>query len=380
MQVAVVGGGVFGTALAWRLAVRGHQVALLEPEGFGHAGSASGDKSRIVRALYDDPAFAASGHASLALWEAWSKELGERLVELTGVLYLNEPGEAGAAFTARVDQGIANVKRLGGFAEALTPAEIKRQFPAIEVTGLSRGVFEPRAGFGRVALAARMFGRAAIQTGNVDRLAVRATAITEHAGAATGVAFPGGSVEAEVIVVAAGFDGAALVAPFAGDLGIRRLPHWTAYFRVDGPNAEMLRTPNLPCWADLGNALYGFPDDGRSGFKVAWHEPTVLNSPHAAEGRPSKAQIEELRRAAMRRFPALAKARCVDTFPCAYDATVDESFRIGPVRGIARLWFVGGLSGHGFKHAPAIAESLAAAIDGEPGVVDLAPFGWVNRA
>ncbi len=376
MQVAVVGGGVFGTALAWRLAVRGHKVALVEPEGFGHAGAASGDKSRIVRALYDDPAFTASGHASLALWDVWSEELGERLVEHTGVLYFNEPGEAGAAFTAWVDRGIENLKRVGGFAEALTPNEVKKQFPAIEVGGMSRAVYEPTAGFGRAALATRMFGHAAIQTGLVERLAVRATAISGHAGAATGVAFHGGSVEAEAIVVAAGFEGASLVAPFTGDLGIRRLPHWTAYFRVDGPSAELVRMPNLPCWADLGNGLYGFPDDGRSGVKVAWHEPTLANSPHASDGKPTKAQIEELRRAASRRFPALAKARCIDTFPCAYDATPDESFRIGPVPGIQRLWFVGGLSGHGFKHAPAIAESVAAAIDGEAGVVDLAPFGW----
>jgi glycine/D-amino acid oxidase-like deaminating enzyme len=377
MQVAVVGGGVFGTALAWRLAVRGHKVALIEPEGFGHAGSASGDKSRIVRALYDDPAFTASGHASLALWDAWGHELGERLVEHTGVLYFNEPGEAGAAFTAWVDRGIANVAKVGGFAEVLTPAEVEKLYPAIDTSGMSRAVFEPAAGFGRAALATRIFGLAAIKTGSVERLAVRATAITEHAGAATGVAFHGGSVEAEAIVVAAGFAGAALVAPFTGELDIRRLPHWTAYFRVDGPSAEMLRMPNLPCFADLGNGLYGFPDDGRSGFKVAWHEPTIANSPHASDGRPTQAQIEELRRAASRRFPALAKGRCIDTFPCAYDATPDESFRIGPVPGVERLWFVGGLSGHGFKHAPAIAESLAATIDGTgaPPVIDLAAFG-----
>jgi sarcosine oxidase len=375
MQVAVVGGGVFGTAIAWRLAVRGHTVALVEPEGFGHAGSASGDKTRIVRALYDQPSFTASGHASLALWEAWGAELGERLVEKTGVLYFNEPGEAGAPFTAWVDKGIKHLEKLGGRTYVFAPNEVAAKWPAIDVTGMSRAVLEPDAGFGRAALSARVFGQAAIDTGRVERLGARVTSITEHAGAATGVAFHGGSVEAELIVVCAGFEGAALVAPFVGDVGITRLPHWTAYFRVDGPAAEMVRTPNLPCFADLGNGLYGFPDESKHGFKVAWHEPRARNSPHRSDGRPTKEQIEDLRKAASRRFPALAKARCIDTYPCAYDATPDESFRIGPIPGVERLWFVGGLSGHGFKHAPAIAESIAAAIDGEPGVIDLAAFG-----
>ncbi len=155
MHVAVVGGGVFGSVLAWRLAARGHSVALMEPIGVGHAGSASGDRTRLVRALYDDAAFAASGHASLALFHAWSRELGAPLVDLDGVLYLNDEGEDAAAFARWVDLGVANVTQLGGATEELTPAEVARRWPAIDTRGLARAVFEPNAGFARAGVSRR---------------------------------------------------------------------------------------------------------------------------------------------------------------------------------------------------------------------------------
>src|SRR5580700_4679134 len=93
MRVVIAGGGIFGQVIAWRLATRGHHAVVVEPRGPGNAASASGDRSRVVRALYDEPCFAASGHRSIELWARWSAELGARLVEAVGVAYLDRAGE-----------------------------------------------------------------------------------------------------------------------------------------------------------------------------------------------------------------------------------------------------------------------------------------------
>jgi glycine/D-amino acid oxidase-like deaminating enzyme len=74
-----------------------------------------------------------------------------------------------------------------------------------------------------------------------------------------------------------------------------------------------------------------------------------------------------------RALPRLADARFVRGYAGAFDITpdwmpiLDES----PVRG---FFVAAGLSGHGFKLAPAVGEMMAALITGKTAPVSLAPF------
>lgn len=381
MHVAVAGGGIFGQVIAWRLALRGHRVSLIEPIGPGNAGSGSGDRSRIVRALYDDRGFAEAGHLGLALWSAWSAALGARLVEPIGVLYFDRRGseDAAAAFRSWLDRGIAHVRDLGGAAEEIDPVEASRRWPGVATADLARVVFEPAGGFGRPALACRTIARASLATGLVEHVPATAERVALQSGRAAGLLVRDRDatlrvIEADAVVVAAGFAGVALVAEYTGDLGVRRLPHWTSYWDVPYPEGASLGIDRLPVWADLGAAIYGFPDDGESGFKMAWHEPRAGLEEPAAEGAPTTAQIEALREAAATRFPALRGATYRGHYACAYDATADEVFKIGAVPGVEGLYFVGGMSGHGFKHAPGLGESVAALVTGEAPALDLSAY------
>jgi glycine/D-amino acid oxidase-like deaminating enzyme len=330
-----------------------------------------------VRALYDEPCFAASGHRSLELWARWSAELGARLVEPIGVAYLDRDGEDEGAqqFRAWLDRGIENLRALDAATEEIAPAEAARRWPGMSPESLRRVVFEPAGGFGRSALATRTIAHAGLATGGVTHVGAAAERVIVKSAAARGLATadPSAEIAADAVVIAAGLGGVALVHPFVGDLGIRPLPHWTSYWDVPYPEGADLAMGRLPAWANLGALLYGFPDDGESGFKMAWHAPRSTAREHA-DGPPSAAQLEELRRAAEVRFPGLRRATCRGTFSCAYDATPDERFRIGPVPGVAGLYFVGGMSGHGFKHAPALGDAVAALVAGEEPETSLSPY------
>jgi sarcosine oxidase len=381
MRVTVAGGGIFGQVIAWRLAVRGHDVTLVEPVGPGHGASGSGDRSRIVRALYDERCFSEAGHAGLELWARWSRELGVKLTDPIGVIYLDRAGDAAEAraFRAWLDKGIANVRALGSVAEELDPAEVRRRFPGVATADLARAVLEPAGGIGRPALACRTIARASLATGKVTFITGAAERAILHGGNVTGLSVRDRaghtrSLDAGAVVIAAGFAGVAIVHEFVGDLGIRRLPAWTSYWDVPWPAGADLTIDRLPAWADLGSALYGFPDDGEGGFKVAWHEPREQERDHVADGPPSPAQLDALRAAASVRFPALREATYRGCYACAYDATPDEMFQIGPVPGAGGLYFVGGMSGHGFKHAPSLGESVAALVAGEAPMLDLSPY------
>jgi len=388
MHVAIAGGGIFGQVIAWRLAARGQRATVIEPVGPGCSGSGSGDRSRIVRALYGEPSFAEAGFMGLELWERWSLDLGERLIEPTGVIYIEGLGTspAEAQYSAWLEKGVANVRALGGEAEELDAAEARARWPGLSGEGIRRVVLEPGGGFGRPGRAARTIARAALATGRVEFVPGAAREVKMRGGAAAGVVveLDGGKsaeVDADAVVIAAGFSGVSLVQPLLGgmDLGIRRLPHFTTYWDVPYPAGADLHKSRLPAWADLGVSLYGFPDDGESGFKMAWHEPRRDPGDEQEGGEepddpPGAEAIEALRTAGMKRFPALRGARFRGHYACAYDSTPDENFQIGPVPGASGVYFVGGMSGHGFKHAPSIGESVAALVSGAPQPIDLTPF------
>jgi glycine/D-amino acid oxidase-like deaminating enzyme len=361
----------------------------VEPVGPGHAHSGSGDRSRIVRALYDDPGFTRSGHESLALWSAYEAELGERFFERTGVLYFDRQGaDPGTTrFRGFLDLGLANLRALGVRAEEVAPDEIRKRWPAVATGDLLRAVLEPDGGFVRPSLASRTIARAALGTGRVTQVAGACRRVVVEGGRACGVDVAvGGDVEprdaeeiltriaVDAVVVAAARAGVELVRPFlSGDLDVRRVPHFATYWDVPYPAAAGLHMSALPTWADLGRDLYGMPDDGDAGFKIAWHAPRRLASPDESP-MPDARELEELREAAAVRFPSLRKASLRSVYGCAYDSTPDERFEIGEVPGVRDLVLVTGLSGHGFKHAPALGESIADLVLGEPPRLDLSGY------
>ncbi len=60
-----------------------------------------------------------------------------------------------------------------------------------------------------------------------------------------------------------------------------------------------------------------------------------------------------------RRFPALLRAPLVDAHVCQYENTATGDFIIDRHPQWANVWVVGGGSGHGFKHGPAVGKHVA---------------------
>jgi glycine/D-amino acid oxidase-like deaminating enzyme len=68
------------------------------------------------------------------------------------------------------------------------------------------------------------------------------------------------------------------------------------------------------------------------------------------------------------RFPAMKDAPLIETRVCQYEQTADSHFVLDRHPQMDNVWLVGGGSGHGFKHGPALGEMMAELIlrDGEP--------------
>jgi sarcosine oxidase len=75
----------------------------------------------------------------------------------------------------------------------------------------------------------------------------------------------------------------------------------------------------------------------------------------------------EARRFVEQRFPALRGAPIVESRVCQYENTWNGDFLIDRHPEMDNVWFVGGGSGHGFKHGPAVGDYVAGRIlRGEP--------------
>jgi glycine/D-amino acid oxidase-like deaminating enzyme len=62
------------------------------------------------------------------------------------------------------------------------------------------------------------------------------------------------------------------------------------------------------------------------------------------------------------RFPKMADAPLLESRVCQYENTTDHHFILDHHPEAENVWIVGGGSGHGFKHGPAIGEMVAKAI------------------
>jgi glycine/D-amino acid oxidase-like deaminating enzyme len=356
MRVVVIGAGAFGSWTALWMARRGASVTLVDQYGPGSSLSTSGDESRVSRSAHGpDAHYPAWQRRSMAQWRSLAPELWVP----TGVLWLVGPDDAFEAASLRT------LGELGIPAERLEPRDLEHRFAQFGLEGIAWGLFEPEAG---VILARRAVIAAA-------RAAVDAGAGLVHGVAALDdgrVLVNGEPTEADAVVVAAGPWLPKLLGPVPGlELSI---PQQEILYFGTPPGDARFDAGRCPTWVEYGAAFYGLPSIESRGFKVApdWPGPEV--DPDRQERVPSAERIAASRAYLRRRFPALADAPVAEGRVCQYELTADTHFIVDRHPDWPGAWIVGGGSGHGFKHAPAIGEYVSALVVGDGAAAqELAP-------
>jgi len=116
----------------------------------------------------------------------------------------------------------------------------------------------------------------------------------------------------------------------------------------------------LPVWADHGpRFIYGMPAGDGRGFKIADDTPGPDFDPTDGERVFSGEALRLAREYLGFRFPAMRNAPLEETRVCQYESTPDSDFIIDRHPQGEQVWIVGGGSGHGFKHGPALGELMA---------------------
>ncbi|HLM09720.1 MAG TPA: FAD-dependent oxidoreductase [Thermoleophilaceae bacterium] len=332
----VIGAGVFGASLADRLARSGWELILLDRREPGDPRSESGGETRLIRCSHGPDAFyARSARRALPTW----RELG--VVEEVGLVWFARSSDGWEAESERVlrEEGIP--------VERVSPDDAARLFPDVRVDDLEFVLHEPEAGALRAADGVRALVTRAREAG--ARL-LRAEALPEGAAVRAGAEM----LEADAVVWACG----AWLAGLFGEL----VP-----LRVTLQELVLFDVPidwRGPGWVDFDGAFYGHGRIDPFGFKVG---PDVDGPAVDPEERPLAARpsaIAAAREYLAHRFPAITEAPLASAPGCHYSLTADGQFLFDRHPDHDQVWLLGGGSGHGYKHGPALAEHVEAVLAG----------------
>jgi len=353
-HIAVIGAGSFGGWSALHLLERGARVTLVDAWGPGNSRASSGGETRVMRGTYGpDQPYTEMAARALKLWAKYERRWKRRFLHRTGVLWMasgrDDAFERGSVEALRESQ----IR----FQELSAP-QMKKRWPQINFEGIEWGIFEPECGY----LDARASCAAVVDAfiaagGKYRQIAVLPDGL-EDAPLSHIALSDGPQLKADCYVFACGPWLGKLFPQAVGDL-VRPTKQDVFFFGASAGD-DRFSERHLPVWADhRGHFRYGIPGSGRRGFKIADDTRGPDFDPTTGERTVSQETLKDIREYVGFRFPALKDAPLVETRVCQYEQTPDSHFIVDRHPADENVWLLGGGSGHGFKHGPAIGEMMA---------------------
>ena len=357
-RVIVVGGGAIGLACAWALARRGAAVTVLERFGHVHdRGSHSGHTRVIRQAYHEGSSYVPLIQQADEQWQALGRRVGQTLLVRSGLLLFGPSGDAElrAAIETCDECRLPYSLHDGVEARERWPFTMPDEWLAC---------FDPSGGYLRVTPCMDALAAEARDAGATLRHHVRVEAIERDGELAVRLA-DGERLRADRVVVAAGAWLPSLCPTLLPGrlVRLRRILAWSAPAPEHHPTLAA-----MPVWGAFlrDGFVYGFPhgDEGTPGLKIAVH--TAPQRPHldraidpdTVDRQAHPEDLEPLRRVLAEHLPR-GQGPWAATHACLYTCTPSWGFLVDRLPDDPRVIVAGGMSGHGFKFAPAIGTHVA---------------------
>ncbi|MEP6471606.1 MAG: FAD-dependent oxidoreductase, partial [Acidobacteriota bacterium] len=348
----------------------GAKVTLLDAWGPGNSRASSGGETRVIRGTYGpSPVYVRLVARALQLWRENEKRWGKHLYHRTGALWMVEKDD-------KYEKASLPLLREAGLAfEELTAADAAKRYPQINFDRVEWAIFEKDAGY----LTARRACEAVLEGfrsegGEYRQVSVEPPAI--DGGKLGGLTLSDGTnLVADSYVFACG----PWLGKFFPDVtgNLIRPTRQEVFFFGTPPGDARFSEEVLPVWIDHGDRLmYGIPGNQWRGFKVADDTRGAPFDPTSGERVVSAEGLRAARDFLGFRFPALKDSPLLESRVCQYENSPDEHFIVDHHPRAGSVWIVGGGSGHGFKHGPALGELVAGNVLGK---TPLEPFFSLSR-
>ena len=352
-HIAVVGAGAFGGWAALYLLRGGAQVTLLDAWGPGNSRASSGGETRVMRGAYGpNQPYTQMAARAMELWRDNEERWKQKFFHRVGVLWMVEG-------SGEFERGSLPILKDAGIPfEELSASELARRWKQINFEKVEWGIWEPQSGY----LLARASTQAVVEHFVAEGGEYRQATVSEKGLESSdwqGLALSDGSrLLADRYVFACG--------PWLGKLFPQTVgPHFLStrqdvFFFGTPAGDYRYDEGTLPVWADHSDHfMYGIPGNQNRGFKMADDTRGPEFDPTLGQRVVDGDRLTDARRYLAYRFPGMKDAPLVETRVCQYENTSDHNFIIDRHPANPNLWIVGGGSGHGFKHGPALGELVA---------------------
>jgi len=374
-RVVIVGAGIVGCALADELTSRGWtDVTVLDQGPLFEAGGSSSHAPGLVFQTNPSKTMAEFAKYTVSKYSALTLD-GQRCFDRVGGLEV-----------AGTPQRLAEIRRRHGFATSwgieasvLEPQECARLHPLIDPATIHGGLYVPGDGLAKAVRAGEAQARRAIERGARFLARRKVTGIAEHGGRVSGVITDQGTIDADVVVSAAGFWGPQLGA-MAG-LTVPLTPMAHQYAKTGRVSALTGRhdgaaEAGAPILRHQDGDLYYREHGDRLGIGYYGHRPMPLSSQEVraldqTPVMPSMLEFTEddfadawTRSVAL--LPALAEAKVEEGINGIFSFTPDGFPLLGEHRDLPGFWVAEAVwVTHSAGVARAAAEWL---VDGQPGI------------
>ncbi len=359
-SIIVVGAGAFGGWSALHLLRQGFKVTLVDAWGAGNSRSSSGDETRVIRSTYGaNELYFDLNVRALELWKENQITFGKKLFHNTGVLWFCYENE-----TPLVDDSIPFTKKHNMLYERLTNIELQKRFPIVNTDSIHHTFLDSYGGYLKARESCMAVFDAFIMEGG-NFIQAQASPGKIRNGKIENILLSNGeTLKADTFIFACGSWLGKLFPEVLGNV-ITCSKQEVYYFGV--PYDHALAFENFPAWVDVDgkNFYYGIAGNANRGFKIGVDIRGEAFDPSYGDRSVNPEVLTKAKEFISDRFPLLKNAPLLESRICPYENSPDGNFIFDLHPETDNLLFLGGGSGHGFKHGPALGELVANVLSGK---------------
>ena len=357
-SVVIIGGGISGCSIAWKLAARGMKDVVVPERGYVCCGS--------------------TGRCGAGVRMQWGTEMNCRLSKYSINFYEHaneilaypddvEFKQKGYLLIADTEREMAQIKknidvqhRCGILSRMVTPGEAKELVPHLNTDILLGGAYCPKDGFLNPFKTTDAFARAAMRLGVEINTFTTVTGIDVSGGRVRRVLTDKGAIETEYVVIASGGMAGDMASLAGAELPVYRERH---HILVTEP-VEPMQDPMV-----MAFALNLYVQQSPHGSFIMGRGDA--DEPRDGNVRASWRFLEEMAKTIDLVLPKIAKLRVVRQWAGLYTMSPDRQPIYGRAQEVQGLYFAAGFSGHGFMFGPVTGVVLSEMILGLAPTIDV---------